>query len=266
MRLIRQIERCMRYESTHEIEKRTGIQAPFFATAAKAGTLKAELVEKGERDVWRIRRDNLEIFLLSDAAGVNRYRAEMVPLSALQIDKSLNLRADFCPATVEAYARDLAAGIKLPPVVFLPDLRGAVIDGAHTLLAAKKAGLHSIEAIGLTDIMPDEARMIGVARNRTHGRPWTQADKRRILEAVLSDPDRSGLSLREIGEIAGVSHMTVDRALKARANQAPRQPSRSERTPVEIGREHLLNAIAALRPGRPDIAAELEKISRELAG
>ncbi|MFC9286492.1 ParB/RepB/Spo0J family partition protein [Streptomyces sp. NPDC057052] len=94
-----------------------------------------------------------------------------------------------------------------PIVVHRPTMR--VIDGAHRLRAAKLRGLTHIE-VRFFEGAPDDAFVLAVAANATHGLPLSRADRLAAAARILGrHPDWSdravasvtGLSAKKVAEI-----------------------------------------------------------------
>jgi ParB-like chromosome segregation protein Spo0J len=70
-------------------------------------------------------------------------------------------------------------------------------DGFHRVLAARRAGLTEFPA----DVRPGSRRdalLHSISSNDAHGLPRTNADKRRAVGLLLSDPEWGQWSDREI--------------------------------------------------------------------
>ena len=104
------------------------------------------------------------------------------------------------------HARTLAeVGQALPPILVHGDTK-VVIDGRHRVLAARLRGETSIRA-QLFHGSEDEAFLLGVRANTTHGKPLSLAERIWAAGRILSTkPD---LSDRVIASICGLSPHTV---------------------------------------------------------
>lgn len=104
------------------------------------------------------------------------------------------------------HVRTLAeTGDLLPPIiVHRPTMR--VIDGMHRLTAARLQGRVEIN-VRFFDGTEQEAFLLGVAQNTTHGLPLSLADRRAAAARIL----RSGpaMSNRSIAEAVGLAPRTV---------------------------------------------------------
>jgi ParB-like chromosome segregation protein Spo0J len=124
-----------------------------------------------------------------------------VAISALSFGQSPRL----VPEDLD-HARTLAeVGQALPPILVHGDTK-VVIDGRHRVLAARLRGETSIRA-QLFHGGEDEAFLLGVRANTTHGKPLSLAERIWAASRILSTkPD---LSDRVIASICGLSPHTV---------------------------------------------------------
>jgi ParB-like chromosome segregation protein Spo0J len=123
-----------------------------------------------------------------------------VALSALSFGKSPRL----VPEDLD-HARVLAEVDHLPPIMVHAETM-MVIDGRHRVLAARLRGENSIRA-RLFQGTEDEAFLLGVRANTTHGKPLSLAERLQAVSQILSTkPD---LSDRAIAGICGLSPHTV---------------------------------------------------------
>jgi ParB-like chromosome segregation protein Spo0J len=128
-------------------------------------------------------------------------------------------------ATVERYAEALRDGVELPPITVVDAGQAGgliVADGHHRLAAAYQADQTHIDAEVTTGTERD-AVWIATAANKSHGLALTNADKAAIVRTILTDPEWSELSDREIARRVGCSHTHVAnhrRRLAERAAQA----------------------------------------------
>ena len=104
------------------------------------------------------------------------------------------------------HARTLAeVGQALPPILVHGDTK-VVIDGRHRVLAARLRGETSIRA-QLFHGSEDEAFLLGVRANTTHGKPLSLAERIWAASRILST--KPELSDRVIASICGLSPHTV---------------------------------------------------------
>ncbi|MFD4248004.1 ParB/RepB/Spo0J family partition protein [Streptomyces sp. NPDC058525] len=177
-----------------------------------------------------------------------------VPVGALlSADSPRVVRVD------ESHAQGLAhSGRMLPPLLVH---RGTmrIIDGTHRLRAAELRGQDTV-AVTYFDGTPEDAFVLAVEANISHGLPLTHAERTAAALRILrSHPDWSD---RGIAQRTGLAAKTVG-SLRRRAGPAPDPPGRVGQDgrirpadPVR-GRE----AAARLLAGHP--TASLRQIARE---
>ncbi|WP_414942619.1 ParB N-terminal domain-containing protein [Amycolatopsis sp. cmx-11-51] len=99
----------------------------------------------------------------------------------------------------------VAASVPLPPiVVHRPSMR--VIDGVHRLRAAMLAGRQTI-AVRFFEGSAEDAFILAVESNITHGLPLSTADRRQAAERIIATHGR--WSDRMIASVVGMSAKTV---------------------------------------------------------
>ncbi|MFD5090061.1 ParB N-terminal domain-containing protein [Amycolatopsis thailandensis] len=99
----------------------------------------------------------------------------------------------------------VAASVPLPPiVVHRPSMR--VIDGVHRLRAAMLAGRKTI-AVRFFEGTEEDAFILAVESNTTHGLPLSTADRRQAAERIIVTHSR--WSDRMIASVVGMSAKTV---------------------------------------------------------
>jgi ParB-like chromosome segregation protein Spo0J len=103
------------------------------------------------------------------------------------------------------HARVLAEVDQLPPILVHAETM-AVIDGRHRVLAARLQGETSIKA-RLFHGTEDEAFLLGVRANTTHGKPLSLAERLQAVSQILAT--RPDLSDRAVAGICGLSPHTV---------------------------------------------------------
>ncbi|MDX0438934.1 hypothetical protein GOD34_18350 [Sinorhizobium medicae] len=136
-----------------------------------------------------------------------------IELSAIITDDSAQIRvAGTNPEVVAEYAEALQHGAVFPPVVLFndgnTDSSYFAADGFHRIAAARAIGKPTISAEVRHGTLRD-AIIFAAGANSTHGLRRTNADKRRAVTVLLSDPQWSKWSDRKIGEAVGVDHKTV---------------------------------------------------------
>lgn len=149
-----------------------------------------------------------------------------ITMTALRSDPELQPRASqYVEAKAEEYALALEAGDTLPPIVVVERNGGYVVVVGHNRAEAhKRAGRSTIDA----EVIPDTGNErlfweVAVPSNSTHGAGYDDTDKQAIFDRFISEgrhklPDGQIRSSRKIAEALPfrVSHMTVDKWLKAR--------------------------------------------------
>ncbi|WP_156764294.1 ParB N-terminal domain-containing protein [Mycobacterium sp. E3247] len=135
-----------------------------------------------------------------------------VPIDALMPGNSPRMDGES-----KSHTELMASASELPPiVVHRPTMR--VIDGMHRLRAAKLRGRETIQ-VRFFDGTADEAFVIAVSANVTHGMPLTRKDRKaaaaQIIRAYPSWSDRliastTGLSHRTVAEIRRCASGQID--------------------------------------------------------
>lgn len=169
----------------------------------------------------------------------------MLALSDLRLDGGTQPRAYIDSETVDAYAESILAGAKFPPpVVFYDGASHWLADGFHRVHAHMKLATHAIDCDVRQGTQRD-AVLYSLGANATHGKPRTNADKRRAVEVLLRDEEWSRRSNEWIAEKCAVSPPFVG---KMRADAAPTQNVLSERA----GRDGRVTNTANIgKPAKP---------------
>ncbi|TGG74773.1 hypothetical protein D8771_34865 [Streptomyces albus] len=106
----------------------------------------------------------------------------------------------------DEHARLLAHSEATLPPILVNRRTMRVVDGAHRLLAAKLRGQETID-VHFCDCDNDEAFVLAVEKNVTHGLPLSRAERTAAAERILDTyPEWSD---RAIAAVAGLSHKTV---------------------------------------------------------
>jgi hypothetical protein len=136
----------------------------------------------------------------------------------IRTDGATQPRAAIHEPTVAEYAEAIENGTVLPPVTVFND-GGTywLADGFHRVAATKRIGCLDIE-VDLRVGTRRDAMLHSFGANATHGLRRTNDDKRRAIVALLSDPDWSRWSNREIARVCVVDDKTV---AKIRGELAP---------------------------------------------
>ena len=164
---------------------------------------------------------------------IDRQEDERVNLSvaAIELDTTIQCRADIDIATVNEYAEAMQAGDEFPPIdVFGTAEKCWIGDGWHRVMAARSAGLTEIAATLHTGGRIDALKH-ALSANALHGRRRDNKDKRRTVEIALRE--FGGFSNVVIAEMCGVSDEFV------RSLRPPEPPTvgGSTRTGAD-GKEH----------------------------
>ena len=108
-----------------------------------------------------------------------------------------------------AVAERMEAGDKFPPVIVFHDGSDYwLADGFHRVSGSLRAGWKSIDA----DVRQGNQRdaiLYSVGANGSHGKPRTNADKRRAVQRLLNDSEWVKWSDRKIAEACCVTHPFV---------------------------------------------------------
>ena len=137
-------------------------------------------------------------------------------------DAGAQMRVDMRPEIVAEYADEMLAGTTFPPVVLYQD--GEVYwlaDGYHRVDAARRINLETITA-AIHEGTSRDAILHGIGANAVHGLRRTQADKRRAVERLLTDPEWAKWSDRKVADAARVDHKTVGKIRRELTGEIPR--------------------------------------------
>jgi len=143
-----------------------------------------------------------------------------IGLSSIK-DGGAQMRVAMSPDIINEYAEAMLGGAVFPPIVLFFD--GTDYwpgDGYHRIEAKRKLGGDGI----LSEIRKGSARdaiLCAVGANAFHGLRRTQADRRRAIKTLLTDPEWAGWSDRKIGEIANVDHKTVGKIRRELSGEIP---------------------------------------------
>lgn len=134
-------------------------------------------------------------------------------VAAIELDASIQCRADIDIATVNEYAEAMRDGAEFPPVVlFGTESKCWIGDGWHRVMAAKSIGREDIAA----NLQPGgrmDALKAALSANAVHGRRRTNADKRCAVAIALREFGK--MSDRTIAEMCAVSHTLVENMRRA---------------------------------------------------
>jgi len=133
-----------------------------------------------------------------------------VRLADIVVDDAMQSRATLDVETIERYQADMEAGDDFPPL-------GVVSDGTAMYLYS---GFHRFRAfanrktarvpVEVVDGTRRDAILLAAGQNHGHGRPRTNADKRRAVTMLLADGEWAKRSTNWIAEQCKVHHRMVD--------------------------------------------------------
>jgi hypothetical protein len=154
---------------------------------------------------------------------------ENLAIAKIRRDGGTQPRAVLDEATIAEYAEAMRRGDEFPPVdVFYDGTDYWLADGFHRLAAAESLdGLNVLNPANVHQGTRRDAILYSTGVNENHGLRRSNADKRRAVTRLLTDPEWSRWSNREIARQAKVSLDLVNRM---------RDESVSERI-VQIGAE-----------------------------
>lgn len=131
---------------------------------------------------------------------------ETVPIAEITTDLMVQPRAKLNPSVVAEYADRMSDGVEFPPlVVVMSNGRYLLADGYIRFEAAKIAQVETMRCeVHRGDLRL--ALLLASAANASHGLPRTWDDRRRAVHRLLSDPEWTTWSDREIARRCSVSH------------------------------------------------------------
>lgn len=141
-----------------------------------------------------------------------------INLAAIRIDGGTQARVEINNEVVSEYADAINAGAEFPPVVLFHD--GAdhwLADGFHRYHGHKQAGKVSLSA-EVRDGTKRDAILFSLGANNEHGIRPNNADKRKAVETMLSDPEWAAWSQEKIAKICRVSAGFVSKLVKEAAS------------------------------------------------
>jgi hypothetical protein len=145
-------------------------------------------------------------------------KAEKIELALLKLDGGTQPRQMIDAETVATYSERMErkSGIVVDPegrpfdplIVYFDGEHHWLADGFHRADGARKKGYVDFQAEVRQGTQRD-AVAYSLGANATHGKPRTNADKRRVVVRALSDREWSLLSDREIARLCAVTHPLV---------------------------------------------------------
>nr|WP_259329014.1 transcriptional regulator [Streptomyces rochei] len=201
-----------------------------------------------------VTRGNSDAPLMTAAlAGNLDQETRSIPISSLVPGYSPRL----CGEDAEHVARLADTDEALPPIlVERSTLR--VIDGMHRVLAAKAKGHTTIE-VRLFDGAAEEAFLLAVRSNMTHGLPLSRQDRRAAAQRILAQWPH--LSDRAVAGIAGIGAKTVAALRPLAAGPTPNPQARRGRD----GRIRPLDGTTGRRKAAELLAQRPQASVREVA-
>jgi hypothetical protein len=141
--------------------------------------------------------------------GLSAQKVNVISICNIRRDGGTQPRAQLDPETLDNYIQGLQEGTRFPPVTLFYDGENYwLADGFHRVRAHEESGQDKIMAevkVGTRR----EAILYSVGANATHGLRRSNADKRRVVETLLNDPEWRQWSDREIASRCNVSHPLV---------------------------------------------------------
>ena len=126
-------------------------------------------------------------------------------LNAIRIDGGTQSRVEINNEVVAHYAELIKSGVALPPVnVFHDGADHWLADGFHRLHAHRHAGKASIDVEVQSGTLR-EALLFSFGANKGHGLQPSNADKRKIVTAMLKDAEWGAWSDAKIAKECGFS-------------------------------------------------------------
>jgi len=133
----------------------------------------------------------------------------LLELEKVRLDGGTQPRAQLDMLVISEYAQAMADGAVFPPVVvFYDGTDHWLADGFHRVHAARMAGCFGV-AVDVRQGTRRDAVLHACGANSSHGLRRTGADKRRVVELMLSDPEWAKWSDREIARRCQVTHPFV---------------------------------------------------------
>lgn len=133
-------------------------------------------------------------------------KIQKIEIDKIRLDGGTQMRVAIDNAVVSEYADKL--NDLPPPIVYFDGANHWLAEGFHRYHAHASRKSRRIECEVRTGTCRD-AIMFSAGANSQHGLPRTNADKRKAVNTLLSDPEWSQLSNREIARRCAVSHEMV---------------------------------------------------------
>lgn len=163
-----------------------------------------------------------------------------VAIEKIRRDGGTQSRAALDLDTVSDYADAIHDGAPFPPIVVFFDGDGYwLADGFHRFAAHGKLGRHVVECDVRQGTRRD-AILYSVGANATHGRPRTNADKRRAVTLLLSDEEWSHRTDAWIADKCAVAARTVGRIREESVRADNVTPDATPKRQARDGKEYTL--------------------------
>ena len=174
----------------------------------------------------------------STVSAEGKAGVKTIPIAAIK-DGGAQARVEMRVEIVNEYADDMLLGAVFPPIIVYHDgIDYWLADGFHRVEAARKIEREDISA----EVRQGTARdavLYGIGANAKHGLRRTQADKRRAVERLLTDPEWARWSDRKIAETAKVDHKTVGKIRRDLSGEIPTGKSMGGEIPRAHGKPNL---------------------------
>lgn len=154
---------------------------------------------------------------------------ELLKLSDIEVSRDIHSRAEISTQRVYEIASALSEGaMVLPLITFYDGEKYWLADGFHRYHAAKQVSIEELKCQIKMGTQRD-AILLAIKANIGQDFRRTNADKRKSVETLLTDPEWRRWSNHEIARRCGVSHTYV-RKVRATLNQ-PQQLSKNSSQP-----------------------------------
>lgn len=156
---------------------------------------------------------------------------QKLKLNKLKLNKGLQMRLNgINQDSVDAYATAMAAGDEFPPIiVFVVDGQNHVVDGFHRVKASEINGVEEIDCEIHHGKYEEALAYATFKANRRNGMRLTRADLQAIVDRVVLDDQYAEWPSRELADLAGVTHMTIQRS-RSRLERRPERILKSDGT------------------------------------
>ena len=150
-----------------------------------------------------------------------------LPLTSIEMDASIQCRANIDTATVNEYAERMRESDVFPPIdVYGTEQKCWIGDGWHRVLAALQFGFKDIPST-MHSGGRAEALRHALGANSQHGRRRSNADKQRAVEIALREwPNKT---TAELAELCAVSRPMVESLRPVDADSASTRERRDGR-------------------------------------